>query len=172
MPNPNNSTIMKSPLVLLCCFLTVLCSCSKSGSSDGSSSNKPAASAGDDNEAASDSKVGTFWELPDKADLTVAIAPWPPKAGSATLKANIDPNDDDQKFSGALEYRIGSAEQSSDPWQPMPRTSEDGKKVVYFEAPITLSAGSCYIQFRLQAPDIGGANKNQLELTDWKVEVK
>lgn len=165
---------MKSPTFLLFCCLGFLCSCSKSdssGSSTASAGAKPAASGDEDKGTDSDSKAGTFWELPDKADLKVVTAPWPAKAGPATLKAEIDPNDDGQKFSGTLLFRITAEEQSPNPWQAMPKVREGADKTIYFEAPISL-ATSCYIQFQVREPNIAGDNKNELYLTDWKVDVK
>ena len=117
-------------------------------------------------------KDGTFWQLIDKADLKVVTDPWPAKAGTATLKAEIIPNDDDEKFAGSLDYRLSPAERSSAAWQSMSNVREDKDKSVYFESPIKLTAGTVYIQFRVRGAGEKTSDKDALELNDWKVEVK
>lgn len=111
---------------------------------------------------------GTFWELVGlgKPDLKVVTDPWPAKAGAATIKAEITPDDDDQKFSGTLEYRISAREKNSDPWKPMKQVRQDKDGSTFFESPIKLNKGTWYIQFRVRS------HGTSLELTDWNVEVK
>lgn len=111
---------------------------------------------------------GTFWELVGlgKPDLKVVTDPWPAKAGSATLKAEITADDDDQKFSGTLEYRISAHEKNSDAWKPMKQIRQDKDGSTYFESPIKLSKGTWYIQFRVRSQG------KTLELTDWSVDPK
>lgn len=111
---------------------------------------------------------GTFWELVGlgKPDLKVVTDPWPAKAGDAKLKAEITPDDDDQKFAGTLEYRVSAREKNSDLWKPMKQVRQDKDGSTYFASPIKLSKGSCYIQFRVRSQG------KSLELTDWNVEVK
>jgi len=114
---------------------------------------------------AADSDKGTFWELPDKADLKVITDPWPAKAGTASLKVEVTTNDDDQKFAGSIDYRIAGSEKNSQAWKPLPKIRQDKDGSTYFEAPITLSKGTCYIQVRVHS-------KNQnVDLTDWKLDV-
>jgi hypothetical protein len=112
---------------------------------------------------------GTFWELVGlgKPDLKVVTDPWPARAGAATLKAEITPDDDDQKFSGTLEFRVSSKEKNSDAWKPMKQTRQDKDGSTYFESPrLTLGKGSWYVQFRVRS------HGTTLELTDWNVIVK
>ena len=118
--------------------------------------------------AAGAEEKGTFWELVGlgKPDLKVVTDPWPAKAGAATLKAEITANDDDQKFSGTLEYRISARQKNSDTWKPMKQVRQDKEGSTYFESPVKLVKGTWYIQFRVRS-----AGKT-LELTDWDVEVK
>lgn len=122
--------------------------------------------------AAQSDKDGTFWQLLDKAELKVVTDPWPAKAGTATLKAEITTNDDDEKFAGLLDYRLSPTEKSSAAWQSMPKVREDKDKSVYFESPINLTAGTVYIQFRVRGAGEKTNDKDVLELNDWKVDVK
>ena len=118
--------------------------------------------------AARAEEKGTFWELVGlgKPDLRVVTDPWPPKAGTATVKAEITPDDDDQKFSGKLEYRITAREKNSEPWKPMKQLRQDKDGSTYFESPVKLAKGTWYIQFRVRSQG------KSLELTDWKLDVK
>ena len=111
---------------------------------------------------------GTFFELVGlgKPDLRVVTDPWPAKAGAATLKAEITPDDDDQKFAGTLEYRISAREKNSDAWKPMKRVRQDRDGSTFFESPLKLSKGTWYIQFRVRS------RGTTVELTDWNVDVK
>jgi hypothetical protein len=49
---------------------------------------------------------------------------------------------------------------------------EDKHGSVFFEAPVTLSKGAVYIQFRVRGAGEEGYNKEFIDLTDWKVEIK
>jgi len=161
-------------LYLSCVLILSLCvcSCSPSGRETNSAADaKQGSDSGKEATTQSD-KNGTFWQLIDKADLKVVTDPWPAKAGKATLKAEVTPNDDDEKFAGSLDYRLSPTEKSSAAWQPMPKVREDKDKSVYFESPITLTAGSVYIQFRVHTTGEKGSNKEVLELNDWKIEAK
>jgi hypothetical protein len=111
---------------------------------------------------------GTFWELLGigKADLKVVTDPWPAKSGAASLKAEITTDDDDQKFSGTLEYRISAKEKDTDAWKPMKQVRQDKDGSTYFESPVNLGPGTWFIQFRVRS------HGTTLELTDWKVAVK
>lgn len=111
---------------------------------------------------------GTFWELVGigKPDLRVVTDPWPAKAGNATLKAEITIDDDDQKFSGTLDYRISAKEKNSDPWKPIKQVRQERDGSPYFESPVKLTKGTCYIQFRVRS------HGKTLELTDWNVNVQ
>jgi hypothetical protein len=111
---------------------------------------------------------GTFWELVGlgKPDLKVVTDPWPAQAGAATLKAEVTADDDDQKFSGTLEYRIAASEKNAGTWKPMKQVRQDKDGSTYFESPVKLSKGTWYIQFRVKS------RGKTLELTDWNVDVK
>lgn len=163
---------MKIQMLLVCCAALWMCSCSKSGSSDkpaaGQAAAAPDKGAGDDS-----SKPGTFWELLDKSDLKVVVAPWPPRPGAATLKAEVDPNDDGQPFTGTLAFRISPTDQESSlPWHELPKGAVGQDKTVHFEAPINLAGGSCYIQFRVKGAGEAAYERNHIDLTDWKLDVK
>ena len=166
---------MKSLLML---FGACLCTLTFSSCSKSNPPAEPPAAANktDDAPAAApapaDDKAGTFWELPNKADLRVVTAPWPPKAGSATLKAEVTADDDATKFAGTVAYRITATEKSSAAWIPMPKTSETGDKSLHFEAPVTLTNGTVFIQFRIHGAGESAYGKDHFDLTDWKVEVK
>lgn len=104
--------------------------------------------------------------LPDDSVFLPTLEPWPPQAGPARLKATATTDDDERKFAGSVWYRIAPTEQNSQEWLSMPRTGEDAEDV-FFEAPITLSKGTSFIQFRVQ-----DAGDPQAELLDWKIELR
>jgi hypothetical protein len=141
--------LMKTQLFVAGFLVLCLCSCSQSSSSNQQPASEKNKAPSGSQAAAADEKAGTFWELLDKSDLKAVTAPWPPKEGAATLKVEVTANDDEQKFAGTVAYRIAATEQSSGAWQPMPKVREGQDKTMYFEAPITLSNGAAYIQFRV-----------------------
>ncbi len=163
---------MKTCLWSIVLLAVILSSCGpEAGDAKPTADAQKGSDAGKDTAAQSD-KDGTFWQLIDKADLKVVTDPWPAKAGTATLKAEITPNDDDEKFAGLLDYRISATEKNSAAWQSMPKVGEDKDKSVYFESPIKLTAGTVYIQFRVRTAGEKTSDKDALELNDWKVEVQ
>jgi hypothetical protein len=122
-------------------------------------------------DAASESAAkepGTYWQLLDDSNLDVALEPWPPSAGSATLRAVATLGDwsEDQILAEQLSYRIAEIEDGFDPWTPMTRTAEDEDQR-HFEATVALEPGTWFVQLKVE----GSAYDEPLELTDWKVEV-
>jgi hypothetical protein len=164
--------IMKTQLLVISISALCLCSCSRSSAPD-KQPNADAKPAATESEAiAKDEKAGTFWELPDKSELRVVTAPWPPKEGPATLKAEVTANDDGGMFTGTVACRVTTTEQSSAVWQPMPKVREGNDKSVYFESAVALNQGNVYIQFRVHGAGESAYNKDHFDLTDWKIEVK
>jgi ankyrin repeat protein len=111
----------------------------------------------------------TFWQLADDSVLTVRLEPWPLKAGAAKLKAEISTNGHDPNlpFSGTLEYRLASLEESSEPWTSMKRGWKDEDNNVKFSEDVTLSKGAVFLQFKVhpkweKEPSVPAA---------WKIEV-
>lgn len=137
--------------VLMPMLVLGLCSCGKPEQSD-----------------AENEGPGTFWELRDDSQFTVVTDPRPPRTGPGQLKVDVSADDSSQKFSGTVEYRLAPTEQNTVPWQPMPKVREDGEGAMHFQAPITLTGGRVFIQFRVR--DTG--DRDFTELTDWAVEVK
>jgi hypothetical protein len=109
----------------------------------------------------------TFWQLADDADLKVSINPWPAQQGAAAkVHASIGQNDNDQKFTGKLEYRIVATEKSTAAWTAMKPVKAKEKGDVDFEVPATLpKAAKVWIQFRVTQ---GG---KPTELTDWSIDL-
>jgi hypothetical protein len=163
---------MKIQLLVVGFTAICLCSCSRSSPPDKQPNADAKQAPAESEAAAKDEKAGTFWELPDKSELRVVTAPWPPKEGTATLKAEVTANDDSQRFTGSIAYRLSTTEQSSAVWQPMPKVREGNDKSVYFESPATLTKGAVYIQFRVHGAGESAYNKDHFDLTDWKIEVK
>jgi hypothetical protein len=162
---------MNSRLFAICLLSFALCSCGPTDQGGKPANDAKQASNGGHSAAPGD-KSGMFWQLLDKSELKVVTDPWPPKAGSATLKAEVSANDNEEKFAGTLDYRLSPTEKSTAPWQPLSKVREDADKSVYFESPITLTAGTVYIQFRVRPAGEKTSDKDTLELNDWKVEVK
>jgi hypothetical protein len=170
---------MKTQAIVLGFAVLCLSSCGEPNAPDkqpnADSKQAPAKSAASTNEGKAgvkDEKAGTFWELLDKSDLKVVTDPWPPKEGAVTLKAEVTANDDDEKFTGKIAYRVTTTKESSAAWQPMSKVREDNDKSVYFESKVTLTKGPVYIQFRVHGAGASGSNKEYVDLTDWKIEVK
>ena len=163
---------MKTHLLVISLTALCLCSCSRSSAPEQQpgADTKPATSR--NGAVAKDEKAGTFWELLDKSDLRVVTDPWPPKAGAATLKAEVTANDDGEPFTGTVAYRVTPTVQSSAAWQPMPKVREGSDKSAYFESPVTLNPGTVYIQFRVHGAGESAYKKDFIDLTDWKIEVK
>jgi hypothetical protein len=164
--------IMKTQAILL--GFTVLClsSCGQQSTPDNQSGADAKQTPAGSGAVAKDDKAGTFWELVDKSDLKVVTDPWPPKEGAATLKAEVTTNDDDEKFTGTLAYRVVTTKESSAAWQPMSKVREGDDKSVYYESKITLTKGPVYIQFRVHGAGENAYKKEYVDLTDWKIEVK
>ena len=162
---------MKTQLLVSGFVAFCLCSCSRSSAPDKQPSDDTKQAGARSEAVAKDEKPGTFWELLDKSDLRVVTEPWPPKAGAMTLKAEVTANDDGEKFTGTVAYRVTTTEQSSAAWQPMPKVREDNDNSVYFESPVTLSKGGVYIQFRVHGARESAYHRDHIDLTDWKIEV-
>jgi hypothetical protein len=107
------------------------------------------------------------WQLRDASTFSATIEPWPPKEGAATLKADatIGANG---KFAGTAEYRLAAAPESSEPWKPLPKVSEDKNETVRFEAPVSLNKGTVYVHFRVSDR---GAKDGFSVPTAWKITV-
>jgi hypothetical protein len=111
---------------------------------------------------------GTSWQLLDDSNLDVGLEPWPPRAGSATLRAVATLGDwsENQILAEQLSYRIAEIEDGFDPWTQMTRIAEDEERRT-FEAAVALEPGTWFLQLKVE----GSAYDEPLELTDWKVEV-
>lgn len=163
---------MKIRVIVLGITALCLCSCSQSSAPDKQPNVDAKQAPAESTAVAKDEKAGTFWELIDKSDLRVVTAPWPPKEGTATLKAEVTANDDGEKFTGTVAYRVAAAEQSSAAWQPMATARVSDDKSVFFESKVTLTKGPVYIQFRVHGAGESAYNKEYIDLTDWKIEIK
>lgn len=163
---------MKAKWILVVTLIACLSACGRPGNQNTSRQSGAATpQAGTAAEQADDGldEDSTRQELylPDDSVFLPTLKPWPPHKGPATLKATATMDDGEQKFAGTVRYRIAPTEQNSLEWLEMPRTGEDAEDV-FFEAPITLSEGTSFIQFRVQ--DAG--DPQPTELLDWKIEVK
>ena len=163
---------MKIQAIVLGFSAFCLCSCSQSSAPDKQPNVDAKQAPAEGDTVAKDDKAGTFWELVDKSELRVVTAPWPPKEGTATLKADVTANEDGKKFTGTVACRVATAEQSSAAWQPMSRVREGGDESVYFESKITLAKGPVFIQFRVHGAGEDAYKKDYVDLTDWTIEVK
>jgi hypothetical protein len=118
----------------------------------------------------------TFWQLEDDSELHVAVTPWPPKGGKATVEAVADIGD----WGGSVpkvqsvEYRISKSATSSAPYKAMKRTEKtvgEGEDAVtthtYSASDVPLESGTSYIHFRVK----GEGFRGPAELTDWSVTV-
>lgn len=117
---------------------------------------------------AAESSSSADWQLLDDSLFIAEIEPWPPRAGAATLKAEATMDDWEQMFSGTVSYRLAATADGFEPWQPLPRVRDDADGSVYFEAPVTLSEGTVFVQFRL----LDSGDTDFTELTDWSIEVQ
>ena len=153
---------MKQATVLLTVALAALLSaCSPSGSS---TSGGPGGGAA----ATTDMKQKPSWELREASTFSATIEPWPPQEGAATLKAEVTIGANG-KFAGTAEYRFAAAPESSEPWKPLPKVSEDKNETAHFASPVTLNKGPVYVHFRVSDR---GAKDGFSTLTDWKIIVK
>lgn len=118
----------------------------------------------------------TFWQLEDDSELHVALKPWPPQGGKATVEAVADVGD----WGGSapkvtsVEYRVSKTATSSAPYKPMSRSEKtvgEGEEAVtihtYSAPDVPFPSGTCWVHFRVKGEGFHG----NAELTDWSVTV-
>ncbi len=95
------------------------------------------------------SATETFWQLPNELFLSASVEPSPPKAGTASITAEIATSKIGG-FAGEIEYRLTEGSRGFGAWKRLfdEKTDEDGDTL--FSDEITLSSGTNVVEFRIR----------------------